>query len=145
MCILSPIDPDGVREPGNSSGARHAGRTGHSHLISGHHAGFGGPDPASASGQAGGHPAQDTFMAGAPQCHQAGALVPDQQTVSYLKGGPSGNSSGTRQAGRTGHSHLISGHPAGFGGPDPASASGQAGRHPAQDTLMAGAPQRHQA
>ena len=70
MCIISPIDPEGVRESGNSSGPGQAGRTSHSHLIPGHHAGLGGSDPVSASGQAGGHSAQRTLMAGALQCHQ---------------------------------------------------------------------------
>ena len=44
MCIISTIDPEGVRESGNSSGPGQAGRTGHSHLIPGHHAGLGSQD-----------------------------------------------------------------------------------------------------
>ena len=68
--IISPIDPEGVRESGHSSGPGQAGVTSYSHLIPGHHAGLGGSDPVSASGQAGVHSAQGTLMAGAPQCHQ---------------------------------------------------------------------------
>ena len=53
--------------------------------------------------------------------------------------------SGHGQAGGTCHLHFIPGHHAGLRGSDPVPTPGQARGHPAQGTLMVGAPQCHQA